>query len=222
MVAMLLWLARPHLTLERLIAEEDRLRGWQTTHPLATYAGAFAFYVTSVGLSLPGASILTPLAGWLFGFWRGLVFVSLASTSGATVAFLLSRYVLRDLIERRFHARVETVNTALTQDGAFYLLTLRLVPAFPFFLINLVMGATRLPVWTFWWVSQLGMLPATCVLVYAGSRVPTLRELSTAQDALMRWDLLLSLTAVGLLPLALKYLVQRASRRGRDEPSSTA
>lgn len=221
-VLLLAWLVWPHLTLERLIAEEERLRGWKSAHPVAVYAGAFAGYVTSVGLSLPGASILTPLAGWLFGFWRGLVFVSFASTSGATVAFLLSRYVLRDGIERRFRERVEAVNAALDRDGAYYLLTLRLVPAFPFFLINLVLGVTRLPVWTFWWVSQLGMLPATCVLVYAGSRVPTLRELSTAQNALMRWDLLAALTAVGLLPLVLRYLVQRSSRRGRDEHSSTA
>ena len=167
-------------------------------------------------LSLPGASMLTIAYGWFFRFWSALVLVSFASTTGATIAFLLSRYLLRDIVQRRFGDRLTKFNQALEREGAFYLLTLPLIPAVPFFVINLVMGLTRLPVRTFWWVSQLGMLAGTAVYVYAGSRVPDLQTLADqGVGAIFTSGQLLQLAiALGLLgafPLITRKVVRRFS-----------
>lgn len=209
-----LWLtARERLNLEWLVARESAVRDFQRARPLEFTAAAFAVYVLYVGLSLPGASVLTPLVGWLFGFWRGVVFASCAATAGATLAMLLSRYVLRDWVQRRLADRLELVNAAIAREGAWYLLTLRLVPAFPFFVVNLLLGLTRMPVRTYWWVSQLGMLPATCVFVFAGTTVPTLAEVAQSPRSIVRWPLLAALTAIGLLPLTLRSVVKTVRRK---------
>ncbi len=128
-------------------------------------------------LSLPGAALLTLLGGALFGLGWGLLIISFASTLGATLAFLLSRFLFRGPIEKRFPRQFETVNRGVEKDGAFYLFTLRLVPIFPFFMINLVMGLTRIKLTTFYWVSQLGMLPGTAVYVNAGGQLGELESL---------------------------------------------
>ena len=120
---------------------------------------------------------MTLVVAWYFGFWKGLVLVSFASTCGATLAFLLSRYLLRDIIQSKFGERLKTFNESLDREGAFYLFTLRLIPAVPFFVINVVMGLTRIRTTTFWWISQVGMLAGTCVYVYAGSNIPSLSQL---------------------------------------------
>ena len=121
---------------------------------------------------------MTLVFGWSFGFLPGLLLVSFASTAGASLAFLLSRFVLREWIQTRFGSRLRTFNDALARDGAFYLLALRLIPSVPFFVVNLVMGLTPLALGTYWWVSQIGMLPSTAVYVYAGASVPYLQTLS--------------------------------------------
>ncbi len=166
------------LSLESLAGQEAILRQFQLDHPILIYGTAFGVYVLVTGLSLPGAAVLTMLAGWYFGLLRGIIFISFASTTGATLAFLLSRYLLRDWIQSRFGQRLTMFNEALDREGAFYLFTLRLIPAVPFFAINVVMGLTRIRVITFWWVSQIGMLAGTCVYVYTGSTVPSLEQIA--------------------------------------------
>lgn len=205
---LLLFGLRDQLTLEALGRQETVLRDYERERPFVVYAAAFLLYVAVAGLSIPGATVLTLSYGWFFGFWRALVIVSFASTAGATVAFLLSRYLLREIIERRFGDRLSRFNTALEREGPFYLFLLRVVPAVPFVLINLMTGLTPLPVRTYWWVSQVGMLPGTCVYVYAGSTVPSLQQLSRAGFAeLFHWKLLLALLLLGIFPIAVKKLL---------------
>ncbi|MFV0446705.1 MAG: TVP38/TMEM64 family protein, partial [Planctomycetaceae bacterium] len=199
------WL-RDQVHLQQLIPYETQLRSLVAEHPAVALGIAFVVYVLIVGLSLPGASILTPLAGWLFGFWRGVLFASFAATAGATLAFLLSRFFLRDLVERRWNDRLQMVNAAFDSKGVSYLFSLRLVPAVPFFLVNLLMGLTRIRTRTFWWVSQLGMLPGTCLFILAGATAPTLTELSQSKGAVLNWKWLAALTALGLLPLTMRAL----------------
>jgi uncharacterized membrane protein YdjX (TVP38/TMEM64 family) len=203
---------RDKWTLENLADYESQLRQFQHEHPVLVYGVAFLLYVTVTGLSLPGAAGLTLVYAWYFSFVRALILVSFASTAGATVAFLLSRYLLRDTIQRRFGDRLSAVNTALDRDGPFYLFTLRLIPAVPFFVINVVMGLTGLSVLTYWWVSQLGMLPGTAVYAYAGSTVPNLRQLAeNGASGILSLRLVLAFTVLGLFPLALKLLMRRIS-----------
>lgn len=176
-LATLYWRFREQLSLEALSAHEGAVRDFWTRHPALTYLAAIVLYTIVTGLSLPGAAAMTLIYGWFFGVVRGIIVVSFASTSGATLAFLLSRYLFRDAIQHRFGERLARFNDALRREGPFYLFTLRLIPAVPFFAINVVMGLTPLGVGTFWWVSQLGMLPGTCVYCYAGSTVPELRQI---------------------------------------------
>lgn len=166
------------LRLETLKARQAELAALYAAHPAAVIAGYFALYVAVTALSLPGAVILTLAGGALFGLWTGLVVVSFASTAGATLAFLAARYLLRDSVTRRFGARLDEVHRGIERDGAFYLFTLRLVPLVPFFVINLVMGLTKMPARRFAWVSQLGMLPGTLVYVNAGTALGGLQSLS--------------------------------------------
>ena len=172
------WFLHDHLTLAALARREAELRFWQQDSPLLVYGTAFLVYVVITGLSLPGAAVLTLLYGWYFGWLRGVLLVSFASTTGATVAFLITRYLAGDFIRTRYTGRLSGFNAALARDGPYYLFTLRLIPAVPFFVVNAVMGLTPIRVTTFWWVSQLGMFPATCVYVYAGSAVPSLETLA--------------------------------------------
>lgn len=216
-VTFIAWALGDELSLKKLAAREVAFRTFQTDHPVLVYMAAFAAYVAVAGLSLPGATGLTLLLAWLFGFWRGMLVVSFGSTAGATVAFLLSRYLFRDAITKRFGDRLIAFNEALRREGAFYLLTLRLIPAVPFFVINAVMGLTPLPVRTFWWVSQIGMLPGTAVYVYAGASVPRLQTLaeqgigaifSSAQVT----QILIAFVLLGLFPLVVRFAMKRFAR----------
>lgn len=201
---------RDTLTLQYLAEREAALRSYQQEHPLLVYGAAFLIYVAVTGLSLPGATVLTLTCGWFFGFWRGVLLVSFASTTGATVAFLVSRFLLRDSIQERFGDRLKTFNQALEREGAFYLFMLRLIPAVPFFVINVVMGLTPIQTRTYFWVSQLGMLPGTAVYVYAGSSVPNLATLAEkGVQGILSPQLLVAFALLGLMPLVLKKIVQR-------------
>ena len=135
----------------------------------------FAVYVAVTALSLPGAAIMTLLGGAIFGLWIGTLVVSFASSLGATLAMLVSRYVLRDSVKAKFGARLADIDRGIEREGAFYLFTLRLVPVFPFFVINLLMGLTAMKATTFYWVSQLGMLAGTLVYVNAGTQLAQIR-----------------------------------------------
>jgi uncharacterized membrane protein YdjX (TVP38/TMEM64 family) len=202
------------LDLDFLSEKESELRAFQAQHPWMVYGVAFAVYVLVTGLSLPGAAPLSLLYAWYFGFLPGVILVSFASTTGATIAFLLSRHFFRDAVISRFGDRLQSFNEHLREDGAYYLLWLRLVPLFPFFVINLVMGLTLLPTRTFWWVSQLGMLPGTMLYVYAGSRVPSLGQLaekgiSSILSPSQLGQLAFAFALLGAFPLIIKHLLGR-------------
>lgn len=166
-------------------------------YPLQASAGYFAVYVLVTGLSLPGAAVMTIAGGAVFGLAWGLVLVSFASTIGASIAMLISRTLLRDWVQGRFVTQLESINEGLERDGEFYLFGLRMVPLFPFFVINAVMGLTRLTLWQFYWVSQVGMLAGTVVFVFAGTQ---LAKVSSVADVLSP-GLIVALSLLGLFPL---------------------
>lgn len=212
------------LSLDSLARREADLRQAQQDFPILIFGIAFLIYVAVTGLSLPGAAGLTLLFGWYFGFWRGVVLVSFASTTGATLAFFLSRYLFRDTIQNRFGDRLATFNKSLEREGAFYLFTLRLIPAVPFFVINVVMGLTPIRPRSYWWVSQVGMLPGTAVYVYAGSSVPDLTTLAEkGVGGILSPQLIIAFVLLGIFPLIVKKLMQRfrpASAQAEQEVSS--
>ncbi|MCM7587596.1 TVP38/TMEM64 family protein [Enterobacter chuandaensis] len=173
--------------------------------PLRSALIFFALYVAVSALSIPGAAILTLLGGALFALWEGTVLVSFASTLGATLAMLASRYLLRDWVQRRFARQMATVNAGMARDGAGYLFALRLMPLFPFFLVNLLMGLTRITVRRYWWVSQVAMLPATVIFLNAGRE---LGKVTSPRDILSP-GIAFAFTLLGLLPLATRWLFSR-------------
>ncbi|MEX2173614.1 MAG: TVP38/TMEM64 family protein [Pirellulaceae bacterium] len=201
---------RDQFRLAALAEREAALRQSYQAQPALALLIAFVLYVVVTGLSLPGAAAMSVLYGWLFGFWRALVLVSFASTSGATIAFLLSRYLFGQVIQDRYAERLATFNAAIDREGAYYLFTLRLIPQVPFFVLNAVMGLTRIRTRTFWWVSQLGMLPGTCVFVLAGASAPSLTKVAeSGLSSLLDWKLIAALVLLGIVPLAIKKLLSR-------------
>ena len=202
------------LNLERLADRESILRQFLESHPVLASCAAFSVYVLVTGLSLPGALVLSLTYAWLFGFWRSLLIVSFASTTGATIAFLLSRFLFRDWVRNRFSGRLSDFEKHWDADGPFYLLTLRLVPAVPFFIVNLMMGLTPIRTRTYWWVSQIGMLPGSIVYLYAGSTVPSLSVLSKRGTAgILSVELLIGLSLLGASPWLIRWLVRRLKRQ---------
>lgn len=206
------WLTRQFLSVEYLAEQELALKSFYQSNPVLVIAIAFVVYTLVTGLSIPGATVLSLLYAWFFGFSTSLLMISVASTAGATMAFLISRYLFRDWIESKFGKRLETFNQSLDREGAFYLFTLRLVPAVPFFVINAVMGLTRLKTWTFWWVSQIGMLAGTAVYCYAGSRIPDLQAISengigAVFTSSQLTQLTIAFVLLGTFPLLVKKLV---------------
>ncbi|MCB1772150.1 MAG: FAD-dependent oxidoreductase [Gammaproteobacteria bacterium] len=159
------------LNLEFFKQQQEAIEAYRQAHPLLTAGGFLLVYVAVTGLSLPGAAVMTLVGGAIFGLLWGTVIISFASTIGATLAFLASRLLLRDSVQRRFGNKLRTVNDGMAREGAFYLFALRLVPIFPFFAINLLMGLTPIRTWTFYWVSQVGMLAGTIVYVNAGTQL---------------------------------------------------
>ena len=207
------------LSLAVIAQQESDLRSYQERHPALVYGFAFLFYVSATALSLPGASVLTLMFGWLFGLVPGLIVVSFASTSGASLAFLLSRYLFGRAIQLRYGHRLRKFNDAFARDGAFYLFTLRLVPAVPYTGVNLLMGLTPIELATFWWVSQLGMLPATFVYVSAGAAVPDLYTLSERGVAgVVSLPLLGAFALLGLFPWLARLILARVKVLQRRIP----
>ena len=196
------------LSLENFKASQADIVAAKDANPILYIAGFFILYVAVTGLSIPGAAIMTLIAGALFGVLMGTIIVSFASTMGATLAFLSARFVLRDWVQGKFGERLRAIDDGLEKDGAFYLFTLRLIPVFPFFVINLLMGLTRIKTRTFFWVSQLGMLPATIVFVNAGTQISRIE--STA--GLLSPTLIASFVALALFPWAAKAIVALVKR----------
>ena len=210
--AVSVYVLRDMVALDRLADQESQLRAHLAARPVTVFAIALLLYVFVTGLSLPFATVLSVLYGWLFGFWLALVLVSFGSTGGATFAFLLSRYLFGDVMRERYAARVAAFDRALEVEGPFYLFSLRLVPYVPFFVVNLAMGLTKMRVATFWWVSQVGMLPATVAYLAAASSLGSLRELQQGGlRGVFTLQLMASLSALGLLP----WLIRRGLRIAR-------
>ncbi len=200
-----------------LAAWEEQIRSFYRQRPVATLAAAFVLYVLVTGLSIPGALPLSLAYGWLFGFLPAAILVSFASTSGATISFLLSRYLIGRSVQSRFGERLAWFNEAIEREGAFFLFTLRLVPLAPFWLVNLLAGMTKIRVATFWWVSQLGMLPATLVFIWAASSAPSLTKIADEGIwSLVDWKVFVALALVGLFPLAARLIVRWHRSRARQ------
>ncbi|NOQ90307.1 MAG: SidA/IucD/PvdA family monooxygenase, partial [Gammaproteobacteria bacterium] len=196
------------LTLDYFKNQQANIESWKSGSPLLAAAAFAAVYITVAALSLPGAAILTLAGGAIFGLLWGTVIVSFASTIGATLAFLVSRTLLQNWVQARFGDKLKTINDGIKKDGAFYLFTLRLVPLFPFFIINLLMGLTPIRTRTFYWVSQSGMLAATLVYVNAGTQ---LAQIETLQGILSP-ELLASFILLGLFPLIAKKIVAQIKK----------
>ncbi|MGE5095750.1 MAG: TVP38/TMEM64 family protein, partial [Betaproteobacteria bacterium] len=188
-----------YFSLEYFQSQRSAIEAYLQAHPVGTALAFFGIYVAVTGLSLPGAAIMTLVAGALFGLLWGTVIVSFASTIGATLAFLVSRFLLRDWVQARFGDKLKPINAGVEREGAFYLFALRLVPAFPFFVINLVMGLTPIRTRTFYWVSQVGMLAGTIVYVYAGTQLGQFR---------LSAGLILAFVLLGLFPLVAKKALE--------------
>lgn len=213
----LYFLFRNELSLKQLADEEHRIRQLTEAHPWQAGGVAFGLYVIVTALSLPFATVLTILYGWLFGFSRAVLLVSFASTTGATCAFLLSRYVLRDIAQSRFVLLLDRFNRALEADGAFYLIMLRLMHYVPFFVINAVMGLTNIRTRTFWWATQLGMLPATIIYVFLGSSITSLDRIADEGiSSLVTKQLAMALTALGVFPVVIALIARWLKTRKRE------
>lgn len=198
-----------YLTLDGLKGSLDTFTQQIEENPLVSIGVFFAIYAAVTALSLPGAAILTLAAGALFGLVQGFIIVSFASSVGATLAFLVARFILRDTVRKRFGEKLKKIDEGVEKQGAFYLFTLRLVPVFPFFLINLLMGLTSIKTWTFYWVSQLGMLAGTIVYVNAGTQLAQIDSLS----GIVSPGLILSFVLLGIFPWIAKAIVAFVERR---------
>lgn len=196
------------LTFEALKTSKDKFQSIYDKNPLLTIGAYLLLYVTTTALSLPGATVLTLAGGALFGFVTGLVLVSFASTVGATLAFLGCRFLLKDWVREKFGDKLKTVYDGVEKEGGFYLLTLRLVPIFPFFMINLAMGLTPISTLKFFIISQLGMLPGTIVYVNAGTQLGQLESLS----GIISPALLGSFALLGVFPIAAKKILERIKK----------
>ncbi|MBA3315990.1 MAG: VTT domain-containing protein [Planctomycetota bacterium] len=230
-IAFIGWKYSDLLSLKTLAAREAELLDFGRRHTVFVLAGLFAIYVGVTASSLPAATALTFLAAWLFqrlfgaipGFVGAVALVSFASTTGATIAFLISRHLLGTAIRSRYSDAIAKFDEAIRRDGSYYLFTLRLTPVVPFWLVNLAMSLTPLRTRTFWWISQLGMLPGTLVFVFAGSQVPSLTEL----EGRGVWDLLwpgplIALLLLAAFPWIVRSITQRLKPTSADRPETVA
>jgi uncharacterized membrane protein YdjX (TVP38/TMEM64 family) len=198
-----------YLSFDNVKSQQAAIQSWRAAHPLQAAAAFFSLYVFVTGLSLPGAALLTLAGGAVFGLLWGTLLVSFASSIGATLAFLASRFLLRDWVERRFHRLLEPLNAGMQREGGFYLFTLRLIPAIPFFAINLAMGVTRMRARTFYWVSQLGMLAGTLVYVNAGTQLGRI----ASPAGVLAPELIGAFILLGIFPLLAKKVLDASRAR---------
>ena len=208
-----------YLTLDFIKSQQQAIDAYYAEHRILTLAAFFLAYVVITGASLPGAAVMTLAAGAIFGLVTGVLLVSFASTFGASIAFLVSRYLFRDSVQSRFANSLRSINSGIAKDGPFYLFALRLVPAFPFFVINLVMGLTSLRLWTFFWVSQVGMLAGTVVYVNAGTQLAQIESAS----GIFSTGIIASFVLLAMLPFVGRKIVNlvsaRKALRGYDKPA---
>ena len=205
--------------LEFIKLKQAEIDHWYQENPVQIISAYFVIYVAITALSLPGAAIMTLIGGAIFGLITGVIVISFASTIGATLAFLVARYLLHDSVQQKFGNKLDAINRGVRKDGAFYLFALRLVPAFPFVVINLLMALTPIRTWTFYWVSQVGMLAGTVVYVYAGTQLGQI----TSLESIFSPGLILAFTLLGLFPLIARKLLDtykaKLVYRGWHKPS---
>ena len=190
-----------YLSFDYLKSQKEALNQFYFDKPVLVIAVFFLVYVTMAALALPAATILTLAGGAIFGFTTGFIVVSFASSIGATIAFLLTRYLFHDAIQTKFGDRLTALNTGIEKEGAFYVFGLRLVPLFPFVVVNSVLALTKLKTWTFYWSSQIGMLAGTAVYVNAGTELASINSLSDIANP----KLLISFALLGVFPIIAKY-----------------
>lgn len=220
LLCVLYFALRRHVSLEALTARELELRAWIRSHWLqSAVLGLLAYTLLSL---VPGTAGKSLIYGWLYTFWWAVVIVNISLTLAAAITFLISRYVFRDAIQGRFHGYLARLNRRLQRDGPYLVLTLRLVHA-PYTLVNYTMGATLIPLRTFWWTSQLGMLPGIVLFVYAGSQLPTLQEVTQhGAHTLFEPQVIMAFTLLALIPLAVRKLVERAAPKKGEEREEEA
>jgi uncharacterized membrane protein YdjX (TVP38/TMEM64 family) len=192
-----------YLSFAALKAQIGGVQAFAAEHPLQAAGGYMLIYILVAALSLPGAAILTLAGGAIFGVLEGTLLVSFASSIGATLAMLVSRFLLRDWVQSKFGDRLQRINDGVKNEGAFYLFALRLVPVFPFFVVNLLMGLTPIKAWTFYWVSQIGMFAATVVYVNAGTQLAKLDSLS----GIVSPQILGAFALLGVFPIIAKKVL---------------
>ncbi len=202
-----------YLGLKFLKDSQEILNHWYQSRPVLFLVSYALLYVALAALALPGAAVLTLAGGAIFGFFLGLLVVSFASSLGATLAFLAARFLLREQMHRRFAQQVETINAGIQEYGAYYLFTLRLIPLVPFSATNVVMGLTNMKIWTFYWVSQVGMLAGTAIFVHAGKELARINSL----EELLSPRLIASLSLLALFPLMLRTFMPRTAP-GTNKP----
>lgn len=198
-----------YLSLDYLKQKHQTILDFYAANRVLTIVGFFLGYVAATALSLPGAVILTLAAGAIFGLFTGLIIVSFASTIGATLAFLISRFLFRDTVQKKFGGHLETINNGVEKEGAFYLFTLRLIPAVPFFAVNLLMGLTPIKTVVYALVSQLGMLPGTAVFVNAGNQLSKINSLGD----ILSPSLIAAFVLLGIFPIIAKKLLDLYKKR---------
>ncbi|MDJ0622951.1 MAG: TVP38/TMEM64 family protein [Desulfocapsaceae bacterium] len=204
-----------YLSLSYIKESQAHLQSLYAENPFLTLSAYVAIYIIVTALSLPGAVVLTLAGGALFGLVAGTIAVSIASTTGATLACFVSRFILQNWVQEKFSDKLEPINRGVEKEGAFYLFSVRLIPVFPFFVINLVMGLTRMPLRTFFWVSQLGMLPGTLVFVNAGKELGQIESAS----GILSPSLIISFIILGLFPITAKKIMQRVRKKVVDKKS---
>jgi uncharacterized membrane protein YdjX (TVP38/TMEM64 family) len=206
-----------YLNLQFLKDRQAAFREYCAENPVQAIGAYFALYVLLTALSIPGATVATLAGGALFDLWLGVLIVLFAASTGATLAFLASRYLLQDWVRNRFRKQFDIVDERFRCDGVFYLLTLRLVPVFPFFIVNLLVGLTTMRTWTYYWVSLLGMLPGTIVRVNAGTELAQINSL----HEIMSWEIIGSFALLGIIPLVVKKMIDMF-RQSKDCSQSDA
>lgn len=221
--AFALYSARGYFDLDTLGEYEETLKRFASERPIAAIAIAFLIYYIGAFISVPGLSILTVTMGWIFGFRSGLLIVSFASVAGATGLMLFTRYCLKHYIERRFSKLLNRFNDRFGEDCPYCLFTMRLIPGVPFVLSNILPALTKMNGFTFWWVSQLGMLPGTIAYVYAGSSLPSLASLKeTGVSGIISPQLVLAFAVLGILPIVIKKITEKFGGSGKDSNSPAA
>ena len=198
-----------YLTLEFLKSKQTEFTQYYAQNQFSVILGFFIIYVVFIALSLPAASIFTLLGGAIFGFSTGLLIVSFASSVGAFLAFLFARYLFGSYVQEKYADTLKKIYDGFKKEGNFYLFALRLVPLFPFFAVNILMAVVPIKPWSFYWVSQLGMLPGTAVFVYAGTQLATIDSLSSIASP----QLLLAFALLGLFPILSKKILGFIKKR---------